>query len=372
MELLSVSKYVGLGLDIFVLIILAGFAIVGCKRGFLKSVIALFSTLVIFAIACYFAKDFANWINKFYDFNELITNKLSKSIEKLNPILAGEFPNMSGSDFYSNYIASSDINIILKKIFQYILKPLTASEINGVNIAKVLASAIASIIMVIISAIILYILIKLVILFISRLFDNISRTKVLGGLDKLFGFVFGAIKGVVIVLFFVVLTIILSFIPALNKKIYPFVQNETYIVKYSYNQTDKLIQKYVIDKDKISKWVNDIWNKRYINSGDETPAPATPGESLDSTITIESSSFNTEHSTTITIDNSGTYYYSFNAKEIISSNFKFSSTPAENVKLYSNDNVEILDYSNLDFNNIYKLAITNNSETAITIIITLI
>ena len=237
--LASTSHFVGIALDVAVVILLLTFACIGYHHGLIKSLLALFSTFVVFVIAVYLANDFAGLINKIYDFTSLIAKELAPSIEKIAPVYSMAFPvGMSGSQFYANYIETSSTNKVIKQFFKYALKGQSSESIEGLKVSQVLAGSIASIIMTVLAGIILFIIIKVAINLISRFFDNITRTKVFGGLNKILGFVFGSLKGLAIVSFFVLITICLSFVPKINKKIYPLIQNDTYVVKLAYNTTD--------------------------------------------------------------------------------------------------------------------------------------
>jgi len=286
--LASTSHYIGIALDIVVVIFLLTFACIGYHHGLLKSVLALFSTFVVFIIAVYFANDFAGLINKIYDFTSLIAKSLSPSIEKIAPVYTMAFPTgMSGSQFYTNYIETSSTNSVMKQFFKYALKGQSAESIEGLKVCEVLAGSIASIIMTVVAGILLFILIKIALSLLSRFFENISRTKVLGGLNKILGFVFGTLKGTALILFFILIAIVLSFVPKINKKIYPLVQNDTYVVKVAYNTTDKLVGKYLIKSDVISKWINNLWDNRNLEKV-ETPSdePTTPPEEIPTSLTI--------------------------------------------------------------------------------------
>ena len=289
--LASTSHYIGIALDVVVVILLLTFACIGYHHGLFKSLLALFSTFVVFIIAVYFANDFAGLINKIYDFTALIAKELAPTIEKIAPVYSMAFPaGMSGSQFYTNYIETSSTNTVMKQFFKFALKGQSAESIEGLKVCEVLAGSIASIIMTVVAGILLFILIKIAIGLLSRFFENITRTRVLGGLNKIFGFVFGALKGSAIVVFFILIAICLSFVPKINKKIYPLVQNDTYVVKVAYNTTDKLVGKYLIKSDIISKWINNLWDNRNLDKV-EAPSEDTgtePEETPTSlTITIE-------------------------------------------------------------------------------------
>lgn len=306
--LASTSHYVGLILDLAVAILLLTFAFIGYHKGFLKSLIALFSTTVVIALAVYFSNGFARLINSVYDFTALIAEKLVPSIERISSIYSMSFPSgMSGTEFYNSYIDASSTNTILKRFFKFALKGYSSSEIEGLKVAEVLAGSVASIIMTIIAGILLFILIKVALAFLSRFFDNITRTRVLGGLNKILGFVFGAIQGATIVVVFVVITICVSFVPKLNQKIYPLVQDDTKVVKVIYNTTDRLVDKYFIKSDTLTKWINNLWDNRYLKKQEKEETIADKAEVLDNTKFVEESGKYTA-SYDITLSNEEKYF----------------------------------------------------------------
>lgn len=278
----STSQYVGLAIDIAIVMILLCFAIVGYKKGFLKSVLALCSTFVVLLLSFYFANHFAKLINSIFDFTTLIAKKLAPSIEKMDSVYAMVFPaGMSGTAFYHTYISSSGTNSIIKRFFEHALKGYSAESIEGLKVSEVLAGSIASLIMTIIAGILLFIIIKIAINLLSRLFENITSVRFFGGLNKILGFLFGAIKGGLIIVFFVLITICLSFVPKVNKKIYPLVQNDTKIVKVVYNTSDKIIEKTVIKSNLLSKWINNLWDNRNL---DEAKSIADDATTLDTAL----------------------------------------------------------------------------------------
>lgn len=278
--LLGTSHYVGLAIDIVIIATILIFAFIGYYYGLLKSILALFSTVFVIGTSIYFASSFAGLINKVFNFTNLIAKNLTGSIEKLGSVYTSTVPDgLSGSQYYNSYIATSSTNTALKQFFKYALKGFSAEQISGLKVSEVLAGSLASIIMIIASAIVLFILIKIGLSLISRFFDNITRTRTLGGLNKLLGFVFGAAKGATIVLVFIILTICASFIPKVNKKIYPMIQEQTYITKVAYNTTDKIVDKYVIKSDLLTNWINKVWDSRQLNKQEPTP-PVEPEQTI--------------------------------------------------------------------------------------------
>ena len=62
----------GIIIDVFVVLLLAIFGLIGFKKGFLRSVLSLFSWIVCLVLAFLLAKHVAVWINGIYDFSGLI------------------------------------------------------------------------------------------------------------------------------------------------------------------------------------------------------------------------------------------------------------------------------------------------------------
>ena len=168
---------------------------------------------------------------------------------------------VSGADIVKNIPAST--NGFLKKLMSYVLEPLSASEIQGATVADIVSGAFASIIMMIIAGIILFIAIKIVIMLASRLFDNITRNRVFGKINKVFGLVFGAVKGFLIVVMFAFVLTLLTVVPLVNTKLSPIIQDNTKIARPIYNYTDEFVEEHVIDGKLVQKWIDNLWENKY-------------------------------------------------------------------------------------------------------------
>ena len=72
---------VGIIIDVIIVAILVIFGIIGFNKGFLKSIISLFSWVVCLVIAILTAKYVASWINGIYDFSSLIGGKIAENRE---------------------------------------------------------------------------------------------------------------------------------------------------------------------------------------------------------------------------------------------------------------------------------------------------
>ena len=97
----------------------------------------------------------------------------------------------------------------------------------------------------------------------GKLFDNIARTKVLGGLNRALGFVFGLVKGACIVIIINIIAVALSLVPMINNTVIkPVIQENTKIEKFVYEKTDYVIGKYVIEGELVQNWIDSLWEKR--------------------------------------------------------------------------------------------------------------
>jgi len=253
---------IGLIIDIALILLVVIFAIIGFKKGFFKSVLALFSWIVCIIIAIFTAKYVANWINGIYDFNGLIggaiENGLIDSNKDFFSIVAGE---LGSSQAVIDAIPSTT-NGLLAQVIKVVFSNVTITEETTMTIAQVVGTTLGGIIMLIITGILIFILLKLAIFLLSKIFDNIARTKVLGGLNKFLGLLFGAVKAGLIIIVLNCIVVALSLIPAVNNVITPVIKENTTIEKFIYEKTDEVIGEYVIEGNMIQTWIEDLWNSR--------------------------------------------------------------------------------------------------------------
>lgn len=280
--LLSASKVIGVGIDVTVIAIIVIFALIGLFKGFFKSIISMVSTIVVLIASVFLASPFARLMNKIYNFTGWIAGKLSKSIVSMGAFYSEPIHGMSGSEVASNIPSST--NGFLKKLMSNVLKPLSASDIEGATVADIVSGSFASIIMLVVCAIIVFILIKIVVAIATHIFENITRNRVFGFTNKLFGAVFGACKGLLVVFIFALTLTVLTVIPAVNNKVSPILQDNTAITRRIYNFSDELVEKYVIEGKVVQKWIDGLWENKYKGKGDVVDV--TPEGTLDNPYAI--------------------------------------------------------------------------------------
>lgn len=252
---------IGLIVDIVIIGALLILGIIGYKKGFLKSFISLFSWVVCIIIAIFTAKYVANWINGIYDFSSLIGNKIANGINGVDEFFTRSIAEFSSTEEIINNLPSN-LNALLSQLIKIVFSNTSVDMTSSETIATIVGSSLGHICMIIISAILVFIVLKIVVALLSKLFDDISRTKILGGLNKVLGLVFGILKAACVIIILNGILVGLSLIPAVNETITPLIQDNTHIEKVIYNKTDEFVGKYVIEGNVIQEWITDLWNSR--------------------------------------------------------------------------------------------------------------
>lgn len=364
--LLSATSGIGVAIDVTIIALVVLFALIGLHKGFFKSVISMISTLVVIVISFFLAGPFARLINKLYDFTGLIAEKLCSAIASMGAFYSKPIPEgVSGAEIVESIPAST--NGFLKKLMSYVLKPLSANDIQGETVANIVSGAFASIIMTIIAGIILFIAIKIIISLASRLFDNITRNKVFGSVNKILGLVFGAIKGFLIVVVFSVVLTLLTVVPLVNRKLSPIIQDHTKIARPIYNYTDEFMEKRIVDGKIVQKWIDNLWENKYKGKGD-TVEPEIPTEdgTLAKPYTIDITENEGVFTATITIDftSNNEQYYLLNPSEDLNCYFNLAITTDADCDVFesSNTSMVLTTLENLNDNYDYILKFTKNGE----------
>lgn len=254
---------IGIIIDVVIIATLVIFGIIGFKKGFLHSIISLFSWVVCLAIAILTAKYVAGWINGIYNFAGLIGSKIGDGLIKTNEFF-NQAINVYEASGKEALIAAipAETNGLLKELIKIVFNNSAVDFTSTETIGSVIGYNLGHICMVIISGILVFVVLKIVVAILTKLFDKIAKTKILGGLNKILGLILGVVKGAVIVFIINVVLVGLSLMPAVNKTITPIIQDHTYVEKFVYNQTDKLAGKYIIEGEAIQNWINNLWNNR--------------------------------------------------------------------------------------------------------------
>ena len=252
---------IGLVVDIVLVLTLAIYAIIGIKKGFVKSVLSLFSWSVCLLVAILTAKYVTNWINGIFNFTEFFGNKISNSLSSSNEFFSLAINTFSTKEELIAAIPSN-INGLIKQIIKIVFTNSNVNMQSTDSIGNVTGDSLSAIAVTIVTGILIFIVLKVAILLISKLLNKLTSGKVMGSLNKILGCSFGLLQALVIVLTINFVLVGLSLIPAVNKTITPIISENTYVEKYVYKGTDKLFEKYIIEGDLLKNWTNDLWEAR--------------------------------------------------------------------------------------------------------------
>ena len=252
---------IGLIIDILIVAVVVIFGIIGFNKGFLKSFLSLFSWLVCILIAIFTAKYVAGWINGIYDLSGLIGGKIESALVNLNEFFAQSISSFESTE---EIIANlpSDINGLLAQLIRVVFSNTSVDMTSDATIANVVGSSLGHVCMLIIAGILVFIVLRIVLALLTKLFDNIAKTKILGGLNKILGLLLGMVKAACIVIILNGILVALSLIPAVNNTITPLIQDNTHIERFIYNKTDEFVGDYIIEGGALQDWITDLWNSR--------------------------------------------------------------------------------------------------------------
>ncbi|MBO4936806.1 MAG: CvpA family protein [Clostridia bacterium] len=258
--LLSTQSVIGIILEIVVVLVILVAAFIGLKKGFLQSVLSIFTTSIVLVVSVFTAKFGAQLLEKLFGFVSFMGRQMGKVLGSMADGVLGTVFGEGATVAEANaIIEGTDLFGPLKTL----LKNSVAENSNnlvGNSIANMGGQSLGAIVSMIIAGIIIFLLLKLILFLLSKLFENLTANKVLGTPDKILGLIFGVAKGALIIFVYAGVLIVLTLIPTVNNFISPIIQEHTYVTRFIYNATDGLVEKHIINN--IDDWVNDLWDNR--------------------------------------------------------------------------------------------------------------
>jgi uncharacterized membrane protein required for colicin V production len=236
--------------DGIIIAILLIFVLVGVKKGFIKSVLSFFGSLVALIVAFIFCKQFAGILDNKFDLLAKIAKYVETALMK-NSKFAIE---LSAGAIQESLEAANVPGFMISVIMQL---PVVINNTYpaGTTVATLVSPVISNYILIIISFIGLFIIFKIVLLILKIFADSIKKIKIIDIVDKLLGLAVGVVEAAVVV--YVALTVISLFPSFMSKPMEGI--NSSKIGKYLY-ESDILGKalEMVIDKDKLNTAVDDI------------------------------------------------------------------------------------------------------------------
>lgn len=179
-------------IDIIFIVLLLLFAFIGAKKGFLKTILSLVSSVLSFTGAVYLAKPLVELLNNWFS----VVTSLGENLSTKFLPLFSDFASVTGEVIKNEHIETGGI---LKQALSFFIDNSTVYA-DKTELVNELGSKAASLIMIAICTILCWLLIKLAIFLLSKLFDALKKNdKAVNGMDKTLGLILGAVKGFAVI-----------------------------------------------------------------------------------------------------------------------------------------------------------------------------
>lgn len=252
---------IGIIIDVVIIAALAIFTFIGIRKGFLHSLLSLFSWSFCLLVAFLTAKYVAGWINGIFNISGMLGDKISGALIDSNNFFAQAINSFASKEDVIKAIPS-DTNGLLKQLIKVVFNNSSVDMSSTKTVGSVVGAGLGQVITIVITGILIFIILKVATMLLSKLFKKIAQTKVLGTLNKVLGGILGFIKVGFVVVGLNLVLCGLSLIPVVNKTINPLINENTFVEKFTYNKTDELFSSYILEGKVLENWVGDLWENR--------------------------------------------------------------------------------------------------------------
>ncbi len=202
--------------DLVIIVVVLVFMAFSIKKGFLLSVLDIFSFFVNLVISLFLAKPMRGLLNVF-GMESGIANSLFTHYSGMGSDFTVDLieysQNGNITSFVNDAINNSAMSNFGKKLFNGTINnnlsdKLANSTNQTVSLADIMSKSLAQFITVVSAFIISFIIIYLILLIIKLITKKITQSKFVNAFDKIFGACFGIVKGF---MFWVAVFVVLSF-----------------------------------------------------------------------------------------------------------------------------------------------------------------
>lgn len=182
----------GLITDVVIIVLLFVFAIIGYSKGFVKSFISTFGSFLSIIIAVLLCSTVANFLESKFSLITTISNSVSGV---LSTIFGEEVVNLTLND--ANNVTLGETNLTA-----WIIKIIVDLKGTGelpldIPLGQIISPIFGYYIACIVSVVGLFILLKIVFFIIGEIVKKLYKVKLVGIVDRLLGFVFGLLQGII-------------------------------------------------------------------------------------------------------------------------------------------------------------------------------
>lgn len=195
-------------LDLAVLAFVVICGLVGLKKGFWMSLLSLFSGIVILVIAYFTAPLVAGWLKDVAIVNAWVFGESGSILSVVNKAIPLDVLNVVsvGTEGALQTMKGSSLSLIAGFLMDLVSGSTLVTE--EMLLGNALALVLTDIAYKIICGILIFIALKIVVGLLKRMFEKMHNRGFLGGVNRLFGFILGLVKGAA----FMILLLVLLFL----------------------------------------------------------------------------------------------------------------------------------------------------------------
>lgn len=211
-------------IDIIAVVVLVVYALIGATKGFVKSIFGLLSVAVAVLVASWIGGEIGALISSIpAGEGATLGSNLSLTVQEFLSS-KGEIFSVVPTGGYTEGVIIDALSVagIPAIIGGMIAGPIAEAlvDVNGVSLSQAVAPVLSELLFTVIGFIVVFILVWILLKVVCKIIKKALETfKVLKAVDVVFGFVFGIVKGGIVICIPLALLSALNFIPGLNELI---------------------------------------------------------------------------------------------------------------------------------------------------------
>lgn len=191
--------------DIVILAIVLIFIIIGCVKGFVFSILSIFSSTVNLFIALFLTTPVSRLLNSIFNLETSLSNHFANNLSSMKgfDIELSSFGSQAElSSHVSETINNSSLSGFIKGLLNNTVH-ITTDNVQGTNVTlnNIISSSFATFLTLVISFVIIFALIYLILWIVSKISKKAHQIADIKLTDRILGIVFGFIKGFIVVVF---------------------------------------------------------------------------------------------------------------------------------------------------------------------------
>ena len=216
-------------IDIVFIVLIILFALWGLKQGFLASLISLVGIALSVVLAVWLAPMFGSFVDNIFggSISKMFTDMMTNVVSNFGSL---DY-EVADATKASTLIDSFNVSGVLKSLLVIMLGGKTIA--SGQNVQAWFSGQLGGLVTTVCAAVLLFLLIRIALALLSKLFDKITENRAINGLDRVLGFAFGAVKGLIYVAGVIAIINLLCVVPASNDVVTKWLDKTTLLNDYA-------------------------------------------------------------------------------------------------------------------------------------------